>query len=59
MTMAIPAVLTESSALSVAFMAIAMAGYAWVLANLAIYLTPPTPTRSVLGCGRGLSQDVA
>jgi len=26
---------------------------------LAIYLTPPTPTSSVLGCGRGLSQDVA
>ena len=27
--------------------------------NLAIYLTPPTPTGSVLGCGGGLSQDVA
>ena len=26
---------------------------------LAIYLTPPTPTSSVFGCGRGLSQDVA
>jgi hypothetical protein len=26
---------------------------------LAIYLTPPTPSSSVLGCGRGLSQDVA
>jgi hypothetical protein len=28
-------------------------------ANLAIYLTPPTTTSSVLGCGQGLSQDVA
>jgi hypothetical protein len=30
-----------------------------LIAILAIYLTPPTPTPSVLGCGRGLSQDVA
>ena len=30
-----------------------------ILQNLAIYLTPPTPTSSALGCGRGLSQDVA
>jgi hypothetical protein len=30
-----------------------------IIANLAIYLTPPTPTSSVFGCGRGLSQDVA
>jgi len=29
------------------------------LSILAIYLTPPTPTSSVFGCGRGLSQDVA
>ena len=34
-------------------------GGANIFHNLAIYLTPPTPTSSALGCGRGLSQDVA
>ncbi len=47
MTMAIPAVLTESSALSIAFVSIAMAGYTAALANMLAMPADVFPAESV------------
>ena len=55
MTMAIPAVLTESSALSIAFVSIAMAGYTAALANMLAMPADVFPAKAVASvCGTNI-----